>query len=197
MVFSGVVNAKCTHDHSIFRTIDGSTRELLAKQLKKKLPKSPTIYGQPLLTFAERAVVRFEWTLTEIRFNMINNLLWLFFIYCFYPCVIFKSVWYARHFEYSCKRRSLNDWKQTAQRLKLQERILTINKRNIIRWNIYRDNDFHSRRQVLSWKTKTMPFEIGLTYFSTKNPINKLEMNNRRLLIAAEFHFVHAVEKDS
>ena len=60
MVFSGVVNAKCTHDHSIFRTIDGSTRELLAKQLKKKIPKSPTIYGQPLLTFAERAVVGFE-----------------------------------------------------------------------------------------------------------------------------------------
>ena len=35
------------------------------------------------------------------------------------------------------------------------------------------------------------------TYFSTKNPINKLAMNNRRLLIAAEFHFVHPVEKDS
>ena len=35
------------------------------------------------------------------------------------------------------------------------------------------------------------------TYFSTKNPINKLAMNNRRLLIAAEFHFVHLVEKDS
>ena len=34
-------------------------------------------------------------------------------------------------------------------------------------------------------------------YFSTKNPINKLAMNNRRLLIAAEFHFVHSVEKDS
>ena len=64
-------------------------------------------------------------------------------------CVIFKSVWYARHFEYSCKRCSLNDWKQSAQRLKLQERLLTINKRNIIRWNIYRDNNFHSRRQVL------------------------------------------------
>ena len=32
---------------------------------------------------------------------------------------------------------------------------------------------------------------------STKNPINKLAMNNRRLLIAAEFHFVHSVEKDS
>ena len=32
---------------------------------------------------------------------------------------------------------------------------------------------------------------------STKNPINKLAMNNRRLLIAAEFHFVHSVEKES
>ena len=30
---------------------------------------------------------------------------------------------------------------------------------------------------------------------STKNPINKLAMNDRRLLIAAEFHFVHPVEK--
>ena len=35
------------------------------------------------------------------------------------------------------------------------------------------------------------------TYFSTKNPINKLAMNNRRLLMAAEFHFVHSVENDS
>ena len=30
----------------------------------------------------------------------------------------------------------MNDWKQTAQ----QERQQTVNKRNIIRWNIYRDN---------------------------------------------------------
>ena len=43
----------------------------------------------------------------------------------------------------------MNDWKQTAQQLKLQERKRTINKINIIRWNIYRDNNFHSRRQVL------------------------------------------------
>ena len=33
-------------------------------------------------------------------------------------------------------------------------------------------------------------------YFSTKNPINKLAINNRRLLKAAEFHFVHSVDKD-
>ena len=50
----------------IFRTIDRGTRGLLAKQLKK-FPKSPSIYGQPVLTRAERAVVVFEWTLTELR----------------------------------------------------------------------------------------------------------------------------------
>ena len=34
------------------------------------------------------------------------------------------------------------------------------------------------------------------TYFSSKNPINKLALSNRRLLIAAEFHFVQcSVEK--
>ena len=35
------------------------------------------------------------------------------------------------------------------------------------------------------------------TYFSTKNPVNKPAMNNRRLLISAVFHFVHLEEKDS
>ena len=58
--------------HSILRTIVRSTRSLLAKQ------KSPSIYSQPDLIFAERAVVVFEWTLRELRFNIIKNLLWLF-----------------------------------------------------------------------------------------------------------------------
>ena len=44
----------------------------------------------------------------------------------------------------------VSDWKQTAQRLKLRKRLLIINKRIIIRWNIYRDNNFHSRRQAKS-----------------------------------------------
>ena len=43
----------------------------------------------------------------------------------------------------------MNDWKQTAKRLKLQGRLLTIDKRNIIWWNIYGDNNFYARRQVL------------------------------------------------
>ena len=32
---------------------------------------------------------------------------------------------------------------------------------------------------------------------SIKNPTNKLAVNNKRLLIAPVFHFVHLVEKDS
>ena len=35
------------------------------------------------------------------------------------------------------------------------------------------------------------------THFSSKNPVNKPAMNNRRLSIAAVFHFVHPEEKDS
>ena len=35
------------------------------------------------------------------------------------------------------------------------------------------------------------------THFSTENPVNKPAMNNRRLLIAAVFHFLHPEEKDS
>ena len=35
------------------------------------------------------------------------------------------------------------------------------------------------------------------THLSTKKTINKLTMNNTRLLIAAVFHFVHPVEKES
>ena len=49
------------------------------------------------------------------------------------------------------------------------------------------------------WKMKMMHLEsdFRLKQATTKNPINKLAMNNRRLLMAAEFYFVHPVEKDS
>ena len=63
-------------------------------------------------------------------------------------CVIFKSVWYAWHFEYSwCFCWTENN--RQSDFTKLQETLQTINKRNNIRWNIYRDNNFHSQRQVL------------------------------------------------
>ena len=63
-------------------------------------------------------------------------------------------------------------------------------------------SDFSTLTHQARWKTKTMPSKSDfrlwqLMYFSTKN---QLAMNNRRLLnwlLAAEFHFVHPVEKDS
>ena len=73
--------------------------------------------------------------------------------------VIFKSVWYARHFEYSwCLCWTENNRQRNFT--KLQETLQSINKRNNIRWNIYRDKNFHSRRQVLRlkglWKSWVM-----------------------------------------
>ena len=131
--------------HSFNIQDDRSTRGLLAKPLKNF---QNHIYGQPVLTFAVWAVANVWTNILELSSNIIKKLLCLFFYLMVYRCVIFNSVWYARHFEYSCKRCSLNDSKQTAERLKLQKRLPTINKRNIIRWNIYSDNIFHSRRQV-------------------------------------------------
>ena len=113
---------------------------------KKKFQNHP--YSQPVLTFAVRAVGRvFEWTLRELRSNKIKNVL-CYFILWFYQCVIFKSVWGARHFEYSCKRCSLNDWTQMAQWLKLQRHNSNY-QQSKVQWNIYRDNNFHSQQQAL------------------------------------------------
>ena len=55
-------------------------------------------------------------------------------------------------------------------------------------------------KQGAKWKRCHPKSDFRLwqaTYFWTKNPINKLAINDRRLLIAAEFRFVHPVEKDS
>ena len=75
-------------------------------------------------------------------------------------------------------------------------------------------NAFHSRCILLKLSSKALlpsyasskeknendAIRIRLwqaTHLSTKNLINKLAMNNRRLLVTAVFHFVHPVEKDS
>ena len=133
----------CTQ--SIFRTINCG---LLAKPFKK-FPKSPI---RRTSSHFWRAT-NLHWTLLELRFNIIKNLLCLFFFLFkgfITMCNLKKRSIRAAFWVNSCKRcQFMNDWKQTAQRLKLQERPLTINKRNIIRWNIYGDNNFHSRRQVL------------------------------------------------
>ena len=71
--------------------------------------------------------------------------------------------WYARHFWVLLQAMFMNDWNQTAQRLKLQERLLIINKRNIIRWRIYRDNNFHSRRQVFKFFLKSWVLKLNVS----------------------------------
>ena len=82
------------------------------------------------------------------RFNIIKNLLCLFFLLNgFITMCNLKKRLIRAAFWVLLQAMFMNDWKQTAQRLKLQERLLTIHKRNIIRWNMYRDNNFHSRRQ--------------------------------------------------
>ena len=96
-------------------------------------------------------------------------------------CVIIKSVWYAGHFEYSCMRCSLTtENKRHYDCKKFRKRLLAIKTRNIIRWNIYRDNNFYSRRQVLrvkcfwkSWRSYKNLADInrpsGVWYFFKMN----------------------------
>ena len=91
-----------------------------------------------------------------IRFNIINNLfIYLLFNVFITMCNLQKRLIRAAFWLF-LQMMFISDWKQTAQRLKLQKRLLTINKRKIIRWNIHRDNNFHSRRQVLNCLGKSL-----------------------------------------
>ena len=129
----------CTQ--SIFSTINHG---LLAKPFKK-FPKSPV---RPAGSHFRRAP-NLHWTLIELRFNIIKNSLCFFVFNGFITMCNLKKRLIRAAFWVLVQAMFMKDWKQTAQRLKLQDRLLTINKRNIIRWNMYRDNNFHSRRQVL------------------------------------------------
>ena len=110
----------------------------------QKFPKSPIRpAGSRFYSASCQCGWVFEWTLIELCFNIMANL--LFFL-------VFNGFSYNDVFD------TRDITKGTDKRLKLQERLLTIKKRNIIRWNIYRDNNFHSRRQVLKclWKSLFM-----------------------------------------
>ena len=105
-------------------------------------------------------------------------------------CVIIKRVWYAGHFEYSCMRCSCTtENKRHCDFKKLRKRLLTIKTRNIIRWNIYRDNNCYSRRQVLrvkcfwkSWSSYKKPYRYKLACVQTIT----------KLWLVPEFNFVCA-----
>ena len=66
------------------------------------------------------------------RFNIIKNLLCLFFLLNGFitMCNLIKRLIRAA-FWVLLQAMFMNDWKQTSQRLKLQQRLQTINKRNI------------------------------------------------------------------
>ena len=120
----------------------------------QKCPKSPIRpAGSRFYSACSQCGRVFEWTLIELCFNIIANLL-LFFCYLMVSvitmCNLIKRLIRATFLSTPA---SNVQWTMktngTDKRLKLQERLLTIKKRNIIRWNIYRDNNFHSRRQIL------------------------------------------------
>ena len=105
------------------------------KRNRSKFPKSPIRPADSRFYSAScQCGWVFEWTLIELCFNIMANL--LFFL-------LFNGFSYNDVFD------TRDITKGTDKRLKLQERLLTIKKRNIIRWNIYRHNNLHSRRQAL------------------------------------------------
>jgi len=146
--------------------MQGNIYGLLVKTIKKKFQKSPFRPAGWVLTFDKHQLICssscqvFEWTLVELPFTLQRDREFVMFrfylplfkkLFMVLLCVLFKSdgylhvaFWVALSTPAWAMFTEL-DWKQTAQRLKLQKRLLTMNKRNIIRWNIHRDNNFHSR----------------------------------------------------
>ena len=114
---------------------DRSTRGILTNPLKNF-----HMYGQPVLTFAVRAVASVWMNINRVKLQHNKEFIMFIFIEWWTRGILSTPAsdvhWTTENI-------------QTAPRLKLQDRLLTINKRNIIRWNIYRDNNLHSRRQVL------------------------------------------------
>ena len=132
----------CTQ--SISRTFN---RGLLTKPVQKISKITYTASRFSLLASAN-----LQWTLI-VRVTLQRNKEFIIFIFFLFNavktmCNLKKRLMRAAFWVLQ-QAMFMNDWKQTAQRLKLQERLLAINKRNMIRRNIYRDNHFHSRRQVL------------------------------------------------
>ena len=81
------------------------------------------LYGQPVLTFTVLAVASVWTNINRVTLQHNKEFIVYFFILKWFN---------MRHFEYSRKRSLLNDWKQSAQRFKLKERLLTINKRKLL-----------------------------------------------------------------
>ena len=129
--------------HSFNTQDDRSTRGLLAKPLKK-FPKSPIGRRFSLLQCELWSSVWMNIIRVTLQHN--KELIMFILLMVLSMCNLQKGLKRGA-FWVLLQAMFTNDCKQTVPRLKLQERLLTINKGNIIRWSIYRDNNFHSRRQ--------------------------------------------------
>ena len=83
---------------------------------KKKISKNH-LYGQPVRTFDKRQIC--EEILIELRFNVIKNLLSLFFINGFITIYNRKKRFIRSAFWVLLQTMFMNGWKQTAKRWKL------------------------------------------------------------------------------
>ena len=109
--------------HSFNIQDDRSTRKLLAKPLKK-FPKSPIRPAGSHFQLAPNLQWELSVWMSINRVTLQHNkeLIMFFYLMVLELCVIFKSVWYSRHFDYSCAQGMfMNYWKQTGQRLKLRD----------------------------------------------------------------------------
>ena len=129
--------------HSFNIQDDRSTRGLLAKPLKNF--QNHLYNGQPVASCGV-----FEWTLIELHFNIIKNLLCLFFLFNGFitMCNLKKRLIRAAFWVNSCKRCSWTTENKRHSDYNCKRDNWRSIKRNILRWNIYRDNNFHSRRRV-------------------------------------------------
>ena len=117
----------------------------------KKFPKLPIRPAGRFLTVVKHQICsprRRSRLYEHLSFNMIENLLCLGFIslYLWFCYVIFTRSILSTP---ACDVLLYVRLKTTCAAIKLRKRLLTISKINITRWNMYRDNNFHSRRYVL------------------------------------------------
>ena len=134
--------------------IQDNKNGLLVKTIKKKLPifVEPGVFS--LFTSIKLTVpaVCVWMKINRVRLQHDKEFIMFRFYFPLFMvllCVIFKSVRYlGTAFWVLLHTMFMYDWKQAAQRIKLPERLLTITKINIILWNVYRDNKFHSQRQI-------------------------------------------------
>ena len=117
----------------------------------KRFPKSPRQPAGRVLTFVKHQICSpsCRSRLNEhLSFEVIENLLCLGFVslYLWFCYVIFtRSILNTP----ACDVLLYVRLKTTCAAIKLRKRLLTISKINITRWNMYRDNNFHSRCYVL------------------------------------------------